>query len=92
MKIVVNEISRVLNSYFLIDLTFLVSFTVDIRKESSPFLEYSVSMPHPADHLFHIKFDCNGLKGDTIDLKMPGGWGVSKSLRGYCWHFTEKRI
>ncbi|CAN5851465.1 PDZ domain-containing protein [soil metagenome] len=34
-------------------------------------LQYTVSMPRPANHLFHIELQVNNWDKDTIDLKMP---------------------
>jgi len=32
---------------------------------------FTVSMPQPANHLFHVVFRCDGLKGEIQDFKMP---------------------
>jgi predicted metalloprotease with PDZ domain len=34
-------------------------------------LQYTVSMPDPANHLYHVELDCSGWTTDTIDFKMP---------------------
>jgi predicted metalloprotease with PDZ domain len=36
-----------------------------------PQLQYTVSMPDPADHLFRIDLRCSGWDGDTVDFRMP---------------------
>ncbi len=41
------------------------------EKRVIPTLNFTVSMPEPSDHLFHIEFKCEGLKGDTVDFYMP---------------------
>ena len=37
----------------------------------NPLLQYTISMPEPSTHLFHVTLFCSGLKGDTLDFKMP---------------------
>ncbi len=51
--------------------TSLTSYGEGYESERSPLLHYTVSMPDPANHLFHVVLDCKDLKGDTIDFKMP---------------------
>lgn len=34
-------------------------------------MAFTVSMPQPASHVFHVTFRCDGLKGETQDFKMP---------------------
>ena len=34
-------------------------------------MNYTVSMPQPASHLFHVTLHANGLRGDFHDFKMP---------------------
>jgi len=36
-----------------------------------PVLNYTVSMPDPSSHYYHIEFNCSGWVNDTIDFKMP---------------------
>ena len=43
----------------------------DTYKEVKPTLHYTVSMPDPSSHFFHIELFCNGWIKDTIDFKMP---------------------
>jgi len=49
-----------------------ISYLTECRGQNTdPVLQYTVSMPEPSDHLFHIVLDCKNLKKDTVDLKMP---------------------
>lgn len=34
-------------------------------------IEYTISMPNPADHLYHITLDVGGVPQRTVDLQMP---------------------
>jgi predicted metalloprotease with PDZ domain len=34
-------------------------------------MAFTVSMEDPNNHLFHVVFRCDGLKGDALDFKMP---------------------
>jgi len=34
-------------------------------------LAFTVSMPRPANHLFHVTLRCDGLQGEVQDFKMP---------------------
>jgi predicted metalloprotease with PDZ domain len=48
-------------------------------------LAFTVSMPQPANHLFHITLRCEGLKGELQDFKMPqwspGYYGIGNYAR-----------
>ena len=34
-------------------------------------MAFTVSMPRPADHVYHVVFRCEGLAGPILDFKMP---------------------
>jgi predicted metalloprotease with PDZ domain len=34
-------------------------------------LQYTVSMPDPSNHIYHVELDCSGWTTDTIDCKLP---------------------
>src|ERR1700680_2382133 len=34
-------------------------------------MAFTVSMDRPTTHYYHVVFECDGLKGDTQDFKMP---------------------
>jgi predicted metalloprotease with PDZ domain len=42
------------------------------EQNSNPVLHYTVSMPDPSSHYYHIELSCGGWISDTIDFKMPG--------------------
>ena len=48
-------------------------------------LAFTVSMPHPAGHAFHVMLRADGLKGDLQDFKMPvwspGFYGIGDYAR-----------
>ncbi len=48
-------------------------------------MNFTVSMPQPASHIFHVTFRCEGLKGSLQDFKMPqwspGYYGIQKYSR-----------
>jgi predicted metalloprotease with PDZ domain len=70
-KITGTQKINVLKLCLLVGLTLQSSFVKAYEKEEIPSLQYSVSMTEPINHLFHVTLSCTGLKGDTIDFKMP---------------------
>ena len=48
-------------------------------------MNFTVSMPQPASHIFHVTFRCEGLKGSLQDFKMPqwspGYYGIQNYSR-----------
>jgi predicted metalloprotease with PDZ domain len=66
-----TPLERLLNICTIITLTTLVSCSQGIRPDENQAIQYTVSMPDPSNHLFHIALVCKGLKGDTVYLKMP---------------------
>ena len=71
MNITGIKINSVLRVCLLIGLTLHTSFTEGYQKKTTPLMQYSISMPEPSNHLFHVTLFCSGLKEDTIDFKMP---------------------
>ncbi len=63
------------NGMFRILLMIVLSVQCDYfecqGQDVNPLLQYTVSMPDPANHFFHIDLTCKNMKWDTIDLKMP---------------------
>jgi predicted metalloprotease with PDZ domain len=41
------------------------------QQKTLPALQYTLSMPDPSNHFFHIDLHCVGWPEDTIDFKMP---------------------
>ena len=41
------------------------------QQKTLPALQYTLSMPDPSNHFFHIDLHCGGWPEDTIDFKMP---------------------
>jgi len=53
-------------------------------------LAFTVAMPKPADHVYHVVFRCEGLPGPILDVKMPawtpGYYGLfdfAKNVRNF---------
>ncbi len=34
-------------------------------------IDFTVSMPRPETHIFHVEMRCEGIRDETVDLKMP---------------------
>lgn len=52
-------------------------------------MDYHVSMPEPASHLFHVVLTCTGIKGETLDLKMPAWTPGYYQLLNYAINVTN---
>lgn len=50
---------------------FLFSISLAFGQKPEGKLSYTVSMEDPATHLYHVTFRCEGMKGDTLSVKMP---------------------
>ncbi len=48
-------------------------------------MEFTVSMPRPANHFYHVMFRCDGLHGELQDFKLPqwspGYYGIENYAR-----------
>jgi predicted metalloprotease with PDZ domain len=71
MKMIESKENKVWLLGILIFITVIASCTRSGEKSGYPLLQYSVSMPDPSNHLFHVILNCKGLNGDTVDFKMP---------------------
>jgi predicted metalloprotease with PDZ domain len=50
----------------------LISVNLELNaQQNTVSLSFTVSMPQPATHRFHIVFRCEGIKKDTVEFKMP---------------------
>ena len=59
---------------FIFLLLFYVFYSVEntaLSQATRPILQYTVSMPKPATHYYHVELFCRGWSKDTIDFKMP---------------------
>jgi predicted metalloprotease with PDZ domain len=70
MIMIIQKISF-LKVFALIGFAILTCCSSDQEKLAGPSLQYSVSMPDPSNHMFHVTLSCKGLKDDTVDFKMP---------------------
>jgi predicted metalloprotease with PDZ domain len=71
MKWLYSKLNLGLKLCLLIIITVPPSFIEGNEDNVNPLLQYSISMDEPGNHLFHVTLDCKGLKGDTIDFKLP---------------------
>lgn len=56
-----------------------------------PRIQYTVSIPHPANHMVDVRMDISGLTGPVIDLVMPSWIPGSYRIRDYARHVQEFR-
>jgi len=49
----------------------LGQISTDALSQQAGTMAFTVSMEEPNTHYYHIVFNCEGIKGDTIDFKMP---------------------
>jgi predicted metalloprotease with PDZ domain len=83
MKNTVNKKGNALRVCIIICLILQLSSCESYGNESTSSLNYTISMPDPANHLFHVTLFCKGLKGDTIDFKMPAWMPGYYQIMGY---------
>lgn len=57
---------------FVLLLNVLTVFQNNLQAQPvKPVMRYTVSMPNPENHYFHVELQCAGGKDETIDFKMP---------------------
>ena len=55
--------------YAIVAILFLNAYSVANGQKSD--IRFVISMEQPASHTFHVTMNCTGIKGDSIDVKMP---------------------
>ena len=55
---------------FLLNIGAVLNNSVQAQSVN-PVLQYTVSMPNPESHSFHVELNCSGWKNESIDFKMP---------------------
>jgi len=55
----------------VIGLMLQTTYSECYSQEATPVMQYSISMPEPSNHLYHVTLICSGFKEDTINFKMP---------------------
>ena len=50
---------------------FLINIITVQAQSVNPVMKFTVSMPNPENHYFHIELNCSGWKEETIVFKMP---------------------
>lgn len=48
-----------------------ISYTKCSAQKVIPVMQYSVSIPDPSNHLYHVTLICRGFNEDTLNFKMP---------------------
>jgi predicted metalloprotease with PDZ domain len=72
MKIMEIQKNNVLKVSLMIGLILQTSYIEGYEKKATPVMHYSISMPEPENHLFHVELVCKIMDMDTIDFKIPG--------------------
>ncbi len=65
------RLARVFQIALLIMLSGQCDFIECQGQDINPMMQYTISMPDPANHFFHIDLICKNMNRDTIDYKMP---------------------
>lgn len=52
-------------------------------------VHYTLSMPEPYTHLFHVRMEVKGLRGESVDLVMPAWTPGSYKVRDYARNVQE---
>lgn len=72
-------------TFILLLAAFAASSPLAFGKAAQESLAFTVSMPQPANHTFHVTFRGDGLKGELQDFKMPvwspGFYGIGDYSR-----------
>jgi predicted metalloprotease with PDZ domain len=55
----------------IFSVVFLVAASFAFGQEREESMSFTVSMDRPDTHYYHVEFRCEGLKGETLDFKMP---------------------
>lgn len=50
---------------------FFIAASVSFGQKSEATMAFTVSMDQPSTHYYHVVFRCRGIKGETVDFKMP---------------------
>lgn len=50
---------------------FLLMATVLVAQKKTTGISFTVSMPQPASHLYHVVMNYEGAANNTVELKMP---------------------
>jgi predicted metalloprotease with PDZ domain len=70
---------------FILAAALLAAAPFAFAQPNPPTLAFTVSMPQPANHTFHVIFRADGLKGELQDFKMPvwspGYYGIGDYSR-----------
>lgn len=64
-----------------------------LAPDTTSTMAFTVSMEQPSNHLFHVVFRCDGLKGDSFDFKMPvwtPGYYALLNYATYVEHFRAE--
>lgn len=62
--------SRIFLFVFLLNIIPLKNNSAQAQSVN-PVMQYTVSMPNPESHYFHVELNCSGWKEEMIDFKMP---------------------
>lgn len=71
--------ARTVYKLVLLSIILLLPLTSALGQDPEGSMAFTVSMEAPNTHYYHVLFQCNEIKGETLDFKMPS-W-----TPGYYW-------
>jgi len=72
-------VARTVYKLVLISIILLLPLTSVLGQNPDGSMAFTVSMEAPNSHYYHVLFQCNDIKGESVDFKMPS-W-----TPGYYW-------
>lgn len=60
-------LSSVLSLFFLLPAGIMIGFSQQVKSK----MEFTVAMQNPAEHIYQVVFQCNGIQKDWLDFKIP---------------------
>ena len=56
---------------FLILFTSIFICSISFAQKATPVMQYSISIPQPQSHNYHVQLQTSGWQKDTLDFKLP---------------------
>src|ERR1051325_10826571 len=60
-----NKLTLLLFSFLILPIVFVHG------QKANGIISFTISMENPAKHYFHVEMQCDGIKKDNLNLKMP---------------------
>lgn len=64
-------VDKLRKNFFTVIVLYCIAVTFVLGQNKEGIMAFTISMENPNTHYYHVVFHCEGIRGETLDFKMP---------------------